>query len=275
MRCFFGVLLLFACTTVPVSADERTVVVGKLSLEHNGKLSSRDEQSVIKQIKGHRYNSTDLDEIAEQIRFALQEHGYFKVAVYDPTFRVIRRDGHSETLDVTVPVEEGDLYRLKAIIFSRADVFTATELRRQFRIADGDIFDRKKIANGLERLRRLYGSKGYCFFSAVPETQIDERAHTVSLMIDLDRGKIFHFGELTVQGEESVPGARDRLLAAWRSYKGKTYDYAILEQFLRDVHARPSVRPEQVFRTSLDAQAGIVNVQITLRRPYTLLSAKK
>ena len=149
------------------------------------------------------------------------------------------------------------------------------ELRSQFRIADGDILNRQKIADGLEQLRLLYGRNGYVNFSAVPETEIDETAHTVSLLIDLDVGTVFHLGKLTVEGEESEPGARGKLLSTWKNYEGKIYDPNLLNEFLRDLNARRSVRPEQVFEISQDTQASIINVQITLVKPYTLLVSNK
>ena len=258
-----------------ITADERAVVVGRLALTHPDNLSIEDREFVVQEVKSHRYKSTDLDEIAERVRFAFQRRGYFKVLVNDPVFRIASRDNHRDILDVSVSVEQGEIYRLKNIQFKSTSVFVPTpaELRRQFRIADRDIFDRQKIAAGLENLRRLYGTKGFVNFSAVPDTQIDEESHTVSLVIDLDAGKIFHIGKLTVRGEESEPGAHEKLLKAWKVYEGKVYDCRILLQFLRDLHALPSVKPDDIFEISQDEQASTINVQLTLVNPYTLLSS--
>jgi outer membrane translocation and assembly module TamA len=142
-------------------------------------------------------------------------------------------------------------------------------------MAEGEIFNREKIAHGLENLRILYGKKGYVNFSVVPQTTIDEASDTISLLMDLDAGSAFHLGKLTVLGEESVPGARNRLLKTWESYEGQIYDPALLSKFLRDLNARRSVRPEQVFETSQDYQARTINVQITLVKPYTMAFSNK
>lgn len=274
--CVFLILLaVLPCAAEAITADEGAVSVRTLTLTHTGNLSVEDEKSVIQEVKSHKYKSTDLDEVGERVRFALQRHGFFKVLVNDPVFRVITREQDREIVDVTVAVEEGQIYMLGSMKFSDATVFTPEELRRQFRIADGDIFDREKIAEGLEGLRHLYATKGYVNFSAVPQQEIDETAHTVSLLIDLDSGAAFRLGRLTVQGEESEPGAREKLLNAWKRYEGRTYDYRLLSAFLRDMHARPSVKPEQVFAISQDLQARIINVQITLIKPYTLEVSQK
>jgi outer membrane protein assembly factor BamA len=146
-------------------------------------------------------------------------------------------------------------------------VFSRNELRAAFPIKDGDVFDREKIALGLENLRKIYSTRGHMFFVAVPETDIDKAARTISLRIDLDEGPIFYAGTLTVRGEESQPGAREKLLKIWRAYEGQVYDLQTLNRFLRDLHARPAVRPEQVFEVSFDETQHLANVYIYLSRP--------
>jgi outer membrane protein assembly factor BamA len=84
---------------------------------------------------------------------------------------------------------------LKDIGFVGEAAFSAAELRAAFTIADAEIFDPQKIAYGLENLRDLYGTKGYVFFSAVPNTEIDEKGKTISLTLDVDEGHVFRFGK--------------------------------------------------------------------------------
>jgi outer membrane protein assembly factor BamA len=189
------------------------------------------------------------------------------VVVKEPAITVIGKDGEREIVDVDIIVDEGNQYWLKEVQFKNTATFPMAELRAAFPIGDGDLFNREKIATGLENLRRLYGTKGFVNFSAVPETMIDEAAHSISLTVDLDEGSVFHLGTLTVRGVESEPGAREKLLNAWKSYQGRVYDDRLLPQFLKDIGARAEVKPEQIFETSQDANARVVNVFITLAKP--------
>lgn len=168
---------------------------------------------------------------------------------------------------ITLVVTPGEKYRLRNIVFSSPAAFSSSQLRAAFPINDGDIFNRKKIGSGIENLRKLYSHKGYVDFSAVPETDIDDLEHTIALKIDLDGGALYHIGDLVVRGEESEPGAREKLLNGWKKYQGQVYDWQILTQFLRDLHARPQVKPEQVFEISEDPKNHVVNVYVTLVRP--------
>lgn len=188
MRCLISVLFLLAFTSVFVSADEKTVAVRILTLVNSGELPGEIQKSITNEIKSHTYKSTNLDEIASRVRYALQRQGYFKVVVNDPEITVVSGTTDPEIVDVRVKADEGAIYRLKNIQFGKDTVLSTQELRNVFPIADGDIMDRDKIAQGLEAIRHLYVAKGYVNFSAVPETHIDEVDHTISLVIGLDPG---------------------------------------------------------------------------------------
>ncbi|PYY04716.1 MAG: hypothetical protein DMG64_04330 [Acidobacteria bacterium] len=256
-----------------IQVSDPNPVVHKLSLSNVYSVSPAEQQRIVGVVLNgigtvfHQKDSEFFDEIAERIRFEFQTLGYFKVFVNKPLVKAIGKDGEREVVDVDVRVDEGAQYRLKKIQLKNGSAFPLTELRAAFPIADADIFDRAKIARGLETLRQLYAGKGFVNFSAVPETMVDEDAHTISLSLDLDEGEIFYLGTLTVLGVESEPGARAKLLTMWNSYQGKIYDYRLLPLFLKDVGARPEVKPEQIFKISPDAKAKVVNVSMTLAKP--------
>lgn len=105
-------------------------------------------------------------------------------------------------------MDEGEQYRLKEISFKDERAFSEEELRRQFQIVDGDIFDVEKIRQGLDKMRKLYANCGYINFSPVPDTAAGDQAATVSLTIDIDEGMQFRIGSLILDGAEARPGAR-------------------------------------------------------------------
>ena len=270
-------LLLSVCLVAPgqIDVSNPNPVVHKLRLNNVRAVSQKEQQRIVREVLSgvgtgfHRKDSDFFDEIAERIRFEFQSLGYFKVFVEDPVVKVVGKDGERKVVDVNVSVDEAQQYRLKELQFKNAAAFPLTELRAAFRISDVDIFDREKIADGLWNLRLLYGTKGYVNFSAVPETNIDEDAHLISLSVDLDAGYVFRLGTLTILGEESEPGARQKLLNTWRAYEGKVYDFRLLEQFLNDLGARRNVKPEQIFDISQDPTAKVVNVSMTLVKPLS------
>jgi hypothetical protein len=201
------------------------------------------------------------------VRDALQRRGYFEAAVYDPKFTAVGRTPNAELVDVAAYVEPGRIYRLGAIDFEHSGAFPTSELRREFPLRDGDILDVEKVRQGLRRLRHLYCARGYLSLTAVPQTVPDESNATIRLAIFLDEGPIFHAGQLLLEGE-SQPGVRQRLLDAWKPFEGNVFDCnnEVLHHYLREVHARPGVKPDDVFTTTLDQQRHLVNVRLRLAR---------
>ena len=241
------------------------VVILEPVLKNVGGLPSADVTAIVQEL--NRYKYTDLDELAERVRYVFQKYGYFAVQVADPIMPSCEEVSGKKAIPVDVVVSAGKKYRIRDIGFPISGIFSAGELRGVFPIKDGDFFDREKIGVGLENLRKLYAEKGYMGFSAIPNTTVDEAARTISLRMDLDEGPLFYAGNLKVSGEESQPGAREKLLKTWKTYEGRIYDSQTLGRFLRDLRARRGVKPEQVFEVSFDADKHLANVYIALVRP--------
>ncbi len=187
MHKLVSLVLVLGFAMLAIAAEAESVSIRNLTLKHGSRLSPKDEASILQELQSHAYDSRNFA-IGERIRYAFQRRGYFKVFVNEPEVTVISRNNGSQVVDVAATVDEGDIYRLSDLIFKGLTVINADELRNQFPIAPGDIFDRDKVAEGLEGLRRLYVSKGYPNFSAVPETDVDGARHTISLVIQLDPG---------------------------------------------------------------------------------------
>jgi outer membrane protein insertion porin family len=176
---------------------------------------------VLENLFSHTFDASKLSEDAERVRLAYQDRGYFKVIVNDPQTK-IRDTGHTgfhiplimhgpgKVVDITVPVNEGDRYRLKAINFHGGKAITNyAQLRPMFAIKDGEIFNRSAVGKGLENLRKAYGEYGYINFTPVPTTNIDDEKKTITLDIDLDEGKQYRVRRIEFQGNTTT---RDKVI---------------------------------------------------------------
>ena len=97
------------------------------------------------------------------------------------------------------------------------------------------MFDVEQIRKGLEEIRNLYASRGYINFTPVPNTEPDEDRAVVTLKIDCDEGKQFHFDKLAVAGRELHPGDGEKILAAWKPSEGSVYNQDQVEEFWKDI----------------------------------------
>ena len=97
-------------------------------------------------------------------------------------------------------------------------------------IKDGDVFNREKIAKGLEYLSKAYGELGYINFTSIPNTSFDEDKRLVFLDIDVDEGKQFYVDSINILGLEESD--REELLKSFPIKSGQLYNQALYESFL-------------------------------------------
>jgi outer membrane protein insertion porin family len=211
------------------------VKVGRITFVGNKNVKSRELRSAMHFLKpigiphsiflenlfAKTYDATKLDDDMELVREALQNRGFFKGNVGDvqtkirdtghPNFHIpLIRPGPGKAMDITIPIEEGDRYKLGGITFKGNKAITNTAaLRAQFAIKDGDIYNRERIAKGLENLKNAYGTQGYINFTSIPTPRIDEDKKMVYFDIDIDEGKQFSVRRIEFEGNTTT---RDKVI---------------------------------------------------------------
>ncbi len=131
-------------------------------------------------------------------------------------------------MSVEAEVSEGVQYRLGDITFVNTHAFTPKKLREQFPLKKGELFERSKVASGIESLRKLYGTGGFLDWIAIPETQLASDG-TANLNISVQEGPQYHMGKLDIVAAEEV---KLRLRAEWKLVEGDVYDNTYIDQYL-------------------------------------------
>ncbi len=218
------------------------VKVGKLNIEGNQAYSDR---KIIRSMRNSRpysvplylfewnvagktYDRRKLSEDMEiGIRGLYQDSGYFKVLVKDPTTETVDiiRGGipgpwplfgrkRGKRTNITIPIEEGDRFKLGRIVVRSADpdkglFFKPEFLESNFPIKPGEIFSVDKVRKALEEYRKLYGSFGFIDFTAGPITDVDTAKKEVNLTLELDEQKQFFVRRIEFQGNTTT---RDKVI---------------------------------------------------------------
>ncbi len=232
MAAILGLLAIAACCpgqTAQPSPDG-PVRVRKLTIVADG-VPRPDLGAIAQSLEGR----IDLPEIIEErVRQSFRDRGYYFVVLRSSKTTIVPVSPAENLADISIEVEPGDRYSLGEITFRRNQVFSSSELRRQFAIRSGSVFSAKEIANGLDRLRAIYVARGYADFGAIPQPRFDSVHRRVSLTIDVDEGRPYRFGALMLDGAEPRAGIGRSLLAAWNRLKGTIYSPQALRSWLAE-----------------------------------------
>ena len=190
-------------------------------------ISSSDLAAITNDMIGSCFDENS-EEMEERVRASFQDRGYFKVEVKSLSFKPRDPLGVPKPVTLEGEVSEGARYKLAEITFVENHAFSSEQLRHQFPLKSGDLFERGKVAGGLESLRKLYGTRGFLDFTAIPETNFGSNA-TVNLNLSIQEGPQYHMGKLDTVADKEVAA---RLHAEWKLAEGDVYDQTYIDQFL-------------------------------------------
>jgi outer membrane protein assembly factor BamA len=208
------------------SSKTSGLLVSEFNLAGIQALSSDEVTNITSEFVGSCFND-DSEELEEWIRAALQNRGYFMVSVKN--VRIKANDPLSVPKPVTVEAEviEGPRCKFGEIRFTHNHAFSAEKLLAEFPVKKGSVFERDKVAHGLESVRNLYLAEGYIEITMIPNTRIT--GETVALNIDVDEGPQFRMGKLQILAKEEQA---EKLRAAWAISEGAVFDRTYLEKYI-------------------------------------------
>jgi outer membrane protein insertion porin family len=270
------------------------VKVGKIKFQGNKAIKSRVLRAAMKNLKpigvphsiflesifAKTYDATKLEEDTERARAQYQNRGYFKVVVSDPKTQIhdtghkgfhipLLQSGPGKAVDITMPIEEGDQYRLGKITFKNNKAISNTAaLRSLFPLKDGDIFSREKIAKGLEALRKAYGEFGYINFTSVPSTTFDDDKKLANLEIDVEEGKQFYVRRIEFVGNTTTRDKvirRELALEEGGIYNSRLWELSLLR--LNQLSYFDQLKPDDpnVTEKKLDEKNGQVDLTLKVK----------
>jgi outer membrane protein insertion porin family len=148
------------------------------------------------------YDSEKLTEDLEVgVRGYYQDNGYFKVVVAPngPILENYDTEGyklgvpltgrtHGKAVNITIPIEEGQRYKMGTLKIVSADPDKALSLKVEalktvFPLKQGDIFSAAKVRKAIEDYGKAYGQYGFIDFTAEPEFDIDDPSATINLTL--------------------------------------------------------------------------------------------
>lgn len=232
----FSVFAFAQCASDKRSEKHGGVLVTDFTINGTTTLDSTELARLSGDFVGSCYND-DSEEMQERLRAGFQEHGYFAAEIKHLTFKPSDPLGTPKPVAVEAEVVEGPKYRLAEITILENHAISTEILRAEFPLKTGDVFERGKVATGLESLRKLYASKGFLDFTCIPDTEPSSNG-TITLKLTVDEGTQYHMGKLEILARKETAA---RLRAEWKMAEGTAYDSTYIRKF---IEANGSLLPE-------------------------------
>jgi outer membrane protein insertion porin family len=267
-----------------------TVKVGNIKFVGNQHISSLVLRRSMKNLKpvgipyslifenlfAKTFDSSRLEEDAERVRLAYRDKGYYNAAVEQPRTQIRDQGGLSlitfrpnkgKRIDILMPIEEGERYRLGSITFTgNKAVSNMRALRATFAVKDGEYFNATLIQKGLDNLKKAYGQLGYINFGAIPKATTDDAKKTVSLNIDIDEGKPFYVGRIEIQGNTITRDRvirREFLLEEGQVYNSQLWELSLLR--LNQLDYFDPLKVDQDSEAHQDTENGTVDLLLKVK----------
>ena len=151
------------------------------------------------------YKEAEFEEDAEAIVAHYRNQGYIRATVGQPNIEYLdlSEDAETRAINLRIPVDEGERYRLGELDFAGNEILLEEGLRRIFRdIEPGDYYSEGDIREGFQDARELYGSLGYYEMTLVPELAPRDEPLPEA---DLANGNGNGNGEHGDEGEDDPP----------------------------------------------------------------------
>jgi len=267
-----------------------TVKVGEIKFTGNRAISSLELRRSMKNLKpigipysiflenlfAKTFDSSKLEEDADRVRQAYRDKGYYNAAVEEPRTQVRDQGGLSlltfrpnkgKRIDILMPLEEGDRYKLTAIHFTgNKAVQNLRALRGTFAIKDGEYFNATLVGKGLENLKKAYGQLGYINFGAIPKFEFDEAKKTLVMNIDIDEGKPFYVSRIEITGNTLTRDRvirRELMLEEGQVYNSQLWEYSLLR--LNQLDYFDPLKVDQDSEAHQDTEAGTVDLLLKVK----------
>jgi outer membrane protein insertion porin family len=206
-------------------------------------------QDAAKPLAGENYLLTDM-RMRERLDFlpVYRARGYLKAQFAEAKAKVVQ-DGAQTLVDVSFAVQPGLQYKVSELEIGGCQAFTAEKLKDLVQLKPGEVANAVQLAEDLEQIHKLYGTKGYLAAHTDALPSMDDTKATVSYQLKVSEGDVYRMGKLNIDGlpEENA----NQMAAQWQMKKGDPYDDSYLQRFFsilyRDfgLHRSYDVDPKQ------------------------------
>ena len=231
------------------------------------------------------YDREKLNEDLEVgIRGLYQDNGYFRVVVKDPILENVDTVGHrlgmplgvaghthGKAVNITIPIEEGERYRMGTLKIVSSDPDKALSLKVEalkniFPLKEGDIFGVEKLRKALKNYTDAYGEFGFIDFTAQPDFDIDDATKKINVTLRFDEQKQYYVRRIDFVGNTTTRDKvirRELLIDEGQLFNKRYWDISILR--LNQLNYFDKIEADKAVEIKRNTKEGTVDLTLKLK----------
>jgi outer membrane protein insertion porin family len=158
-----------------------------------------------------------------------REVGQLKAAFSPPLAKPQSSATCKSGVELTLPVDEGDVYKWNKAEWTGNTVLNARELDALLGMQTGEPANGVKLDQASRQIKKAYGRKGFLLAEVKSAPEFDEQAQSVGYKMDVVEGPQFRMGRLITRG--FTEAETNEINAKWGLKAGDSFDQGYMEEF--------------------------------------------
>jgi len=195
--------------------EGQKVKIRKVIIDGNRSFSDKEIEKVMKTKKhglfsfitssGYLKKET-LSEDIQKVEDFYFDQGFIQAAIQEPK---VSFNKQIKGLIITVPVSEGDQYRIGKIAIKGNSVISTDEIQKQIQMHEGDVFNRSKLRQDISDIQDLYANRGYLFAHISPLTNEIPEEKKMDITLEIEEGGLTYVDRIKISGNVKT---RDKVI---------------------------------------------------------------
>lgn len=232
--------------SIDYSVSDVLIRVRKIDFTGVGDAERGLLESATEGFSNREYSRSRLDAFVQhQLLPVFHARGFLKATFGEPLPKVMQMPSadageiatgpaRQTVVDVIYAVTPGEVYKLTSLQWSGNHEFPTDTLSGMVRAELGQPANTVRLVDQLKSVEKLYGSHGFMTTNIKINTQYDDAAPAVAIVVDIKEGPVFHMGDLEFRGLDNSLTAKLRNL--WKIRQGDVYDSTYLAEYLPEAH---------------------------------------
>lgn len=140
--------------------------------------------------------------------------GYIDLQIGEPKievfeYKVTRKGKIKRRINIEIPIEEGERYRVKEIKVTGNEEFDSETLLKLVPLRVGDVYSKELLAKGRDNIDDAYGARGYYKVFTSPGLIPYTDENLVDVVLDVSEDKIYYVRSFEFSGNDAT---QDRVI---------------------------------------------------------------